>query len=94
MTDVLDTPIRTSWAMPIDYEPGNYIASFAEDKIKFNCGQYKLLIGISRGAETIDYVDKDIVLTISDVVYEQEASVINNSSGLIVDQMKILVTQI
>jgi lipopolysaccharide transport system ATP-binding protein len=94
MTDALDTPIRTSWAMPNDYEPGNYFASFTEDKIKFNCGQYKLVVGISRGAESIEYIDKDIVLTISDVVYEQEESIINNNSGLIVDQMKTLIDQI
>jgi lipopolysaccharide transport system ATP-binding protein len=94
MTDMIDTPIRTSWAMPSDYGPGNYFASFTEDKIKFNSGQYKLIVGISRGAESIEYIDKDIVLTISDVVYEQDNSIVNNKSGLIVDQMKTLIEQI
>jgi lipopolysaccharide transport system ATP-binding protein len=94
MTDVLDTPIRTSWAMPKDYEPGNYFASFTEDKIKFNTGQYKLIIGISRGSESIEYIDKDIFITISDVVYEQENSIVNNKGGLIVDQMKTSIEQI
>ena len=94
MTDMIDTPIRTSWSLPSDLEPGNFIAKFEEDKIKFNQGQYKLLIGISRGSEVIEYIDKDIILTISDVVYEQEESIVNNNSGLIVDQMKTSIEQI
>jgi lipopolysaccharide transport system ATP-binding protein len=94
MTDIIDTPIRTSWSLPNDLEPGNFVATFIENKIKFNQGQYKLIIGISRGTESIEYIDKDIILTISDVVYEQEESIINNKSGLIVDQMKTLIEQI
>jgi hypothetical protein len=35
-----------------------------------------------------------LVLTISDVVYEQEESIVNNKSGLIVDQMKTIIEQI
>jgi choline kinase len=42
----------------------------------------------------IEYIDKDIILTISDVVYEQDQSIINNKSGLIVDQMKTIIEQI
>lgn len=94
MTDMLDTPIRTSWSLPNDLQPGNFIATFTEDNIKFNQGQYKLIIGISKGSEIIEYIDIDIILTISDVVYEQEESIINNKSGLIVDQMKTIIEQI
>ncbi|WP_339921213.1 ABC transporter ATP-binding protein [uncultured Flavobacterium sp.] len=91
MTDMLDTPLRTTWSLPNDFEPGVYSATFIEDKIKFNQGQYKLIIGISRGSEVIEYIDKDVFLTISDMVYEQENSVINNKSGVIVDQMRMQV---
>jgi lipopolysaccharide transport system ATP-binding protein len=91
---MIDTPIRTTWSLPNVLEPGNFIATFTEDNIKFNQGQYKLIIGISRGSESIEYIEKDIILTISDVVYEQEESVINNKSGLIVNQMKTIIEQI
>ncbi|MFV8392953.1 ABC transporter ATP-binding protein [Flavobacterium sp. LB2P6] len=94
VTDMIDTPIRTTWSLPNVLEPGNFIATFTEDNIKFNQGQYKLIIGISRGSESIEYIEKDIILTISDVVYEQEESVINNKSGLIVNQMKTIIEQI
>ncbi|MES2796046.1 MAG: ABC transporter ATP-binding protein [Bacteroidota bacterium] len=94
MNDMIDIPIRTSWSMPNDLEPGNFVAIFTEDNIKFNQGQYKLIIGISRGSESIEYIDNDIILTISDVVYEQEKSIVNNKGGLIVDQMKTIIEQI
>jgi lipopolysaccharide transport system ATP-binding protein len=94
MTDMLDTPIRTSWSLPNDLEQGDYFATFFENKIKFNEGQYKLIIGISKGSESIEYIDKDIILKISDVVYEQEESIVNNKSGFIVDQMKTIIEQI
>ncbi|NNC50950.1 MAG: ATP-binding cassette domain-containing protein [Flaviramulus sp.] len=95
MTDMFDVPIRTTWTQPNNYEPGNYCATFIEDKIKFNQGQYKLIIGISKGAsQVIEYLDKDIFLTISDAVYQQENTIINNKSGFIVDQMKVLIEQI
>jgi len=94
MTDMNDTPIRTSWSLPNNYTPGQFVAIFTENNIKFNAGQYKLVIGISRGSEVIEYIDKDIILTISDVVYEQDQSIINNKSGLIVDQMKTIIEQI
>ena len=89
MTDKLDTPLRTTWSLPNDFDAGEYSATFIEDKIKFNQGQYKLIIGISRGSEVIEYIDKDVFLTISDVVYEQEKSIINNKSGIILDQMRM-----
>ncbi len=89
LTDKLDTPLRTTWSLPNDFDAGEYSATFIEDKIKFNQGQYKLIIGISRGSEVIEYIDKDVFLTISDVVYEQEESIINNKSGIILDQMRM-----
>jgi lipopolysaccharide transport system ATP-binding protein len=91
ISDVNDAPIRTSWSVPQDLEPGDYNASFVEEVVHFNSGQYKLIVGISRSLESIDYIDKDISLTISDVIHQQDDSVINNKSGIINNQMKIKV---
>lgn len=94
IADVNDTPIRTSWSVPQDLRTGDYIASFVEEVVHFNSGQYKLIVGLSRGLESIDYIDKDISLTISDVIHQQDDSVINNKSGFINNQMKIKVEKI
>ncbi|WP_406684237.1 ABC transporter ATP-binding protein [Seonamhaeicola sp. MEBiC1930] len=88
MTNMYDVSIRTTWSIPQDFQAGNYFVTFTEDNIKFNQGQYKLIVGISRGSEVIEYIDNDIFITISDVVYNQEASIVNNKSGIISNQMK------
>ncbi|MDI6034179.1 ABC transporter ATP-binding protein [Flavobacterium sp. LB2P84] len=94
ISDVNEVPIRTSWSVPQDLGPGDYKASFVEEVVNFNSGQYKLIIGISRGLESIDYIDKDISLTISDIIHQQDDSVINTKSGLINNQMRIKVEKI
>ena len=94
IADVNDTAIRTSWSVPQNLEPGDYKASFVEEVVHFNSGQYKLIIGISKGLESLEYIDKDISLTISDVIYKQDESIINNKSGFINNQMKIEVEKI
>ncbi|WP_369753179.1 ABC transporter ATP-binding protein [Flavobacterium sp. WC2409] len=93
ISDLNDTSIRTTWSAPLNVGPGDYIASFVEEIVHFNSGQYKLVVGISRGLQSIDYIDKDIILTISDIVHKQDESIINNKSGYINNQMKIKVEQ-
>lgn len=88
MTNMYDVSIRTTWTIPQHFDKGNYFVTFTEDNIKFNQGQYKLIVGISRGSEVIEYIDNDVFITISDVVYNQETSIINNKSGIISNQMK------
>lgn len=91
ITDIHETPISSSWSLPQKLDAGSYNAFFIEETIKFNPGKYKLLIGISRGSESIEYIDNEMYLIISDVVNELEESVVNNKSGLISNQMKIYV---
>lgn len=91
ITDIHETPISSSWSLPQKLDAGSYSAFFIEETIKFNPGKYKLLIGISRGSESIEYIDNEMYLIISDVVNELEESVVNNKSGLISNQMKIYV---
>jgi len=91
MINMFETPIRTSWNIPLILEKGKYIAVFEENKIFFAPGRYRLLIGISKGKEIIQYIDKDIWFTILDIIEEQETSVINHNSGLLINQMKMYV---
>jgi ABC-type polysaccharide/polyol phosphate transport system ATPase subunit len=89
MVDLFDTPIRTCWSESLNYEPGDYMATFLEERISFNSGQYKFLVGLSKGAESIEYLDADMFLTISEVIYAQDSRVINNRSGWLLNQMNI-----
>ncbi|NNE32931.1 MAG: ABC transporter ATP-binding protein [Winogradskyella sp.] len=88
MTDLYDVAIRTTWSLPKDLEKGKYEITFTEEYLSFNQGQYKLIIGISRGAQVIEYLDNEIFMTVSDAIYQQEKSIVNNKSGIISNQMK------
>ncbi|MBB4803661.1 lipopolysaccharide transport system ATP-binding protein [Flavobacterium nitrogenifigens] len=91
ITDIHETAISSSWSLPQTLDVGNYEAFFLEETIKFNPGRYKILIGVSRGQESIEYIDAEMFLVISDVISEQGESVVNNKGGLISNQMKIYV---
>jgi len=93
MTDIYEVSLRTTWTIPKKFKKGNYTVAFTEDNVFFNQGQYKLIVGISRGPEVIEYLDNDFFITISDAVHDQEDSVINNKSGIIANQMKALITR-
>ncbi|WJS95142.1 polysaccharide ABC transporter ATP-binding protein [Flavobacterium johnsoniae] len=89
MMDIHETPISTSWSLPQQLEVGNYTATFTEETIKFNTGQFKVLVGISRGNESLEYIDNEMFIVFSDVVEKQDETIINNKSGIIGNQMKI-----
>jgi lipopolysaccharide transport system ATP-binding protein len=86
--------IKTSWSPPQEFTPGEYIAYFVENLINLNPGTYSLNIGISKGFKTIDYIDTDIFLVISNIVFHQEESIISNNHGIINNQMKIKIKKI
>jgi len=94
ITDIHDSPISTSWSLPQELKKGNYSATFFEDTIKFNTGQYKLLIGISRGNEVIEYIDNSLFVIFSDVINQQDESIVNNKSGIIINQMLVKIDRI
>jgi lipopolysaccharide transport system ATP-binding protein len=91
MIDKYETPVRTSWNTPTDFEAGKYIAVFTEEKIKFSAGRYRLLVGISKGLQTIQYIDNNLWFTISDVIENQDASVVRNDNGILLNQMTMYV---
>lgn len=93
MVNSFETPIRTCWNLPRDFAPGNYKACFEEDKIVFTPGRYRLLVGLSIGNITIQYLDKDMFMHISDAVEHQDNSVIQNTNGVLLNQMKMYVEQ-
>ncbi len=94
MVNSFETPIRTCWNLPRDLAPGNYRAGFEEDNIVFTPGRYRLLVGLSIGNITIQYLDKDMFMHISDAVEHQDNSVIQNTNGVLLNQMKMYVEQV
>ncbi len=89
ITDVHDYPIATTWSLPQNLENGEYTVVFTEELINYNSGNYKIIVGISEGVHSIDYIDNEVLLLFSDVIDTQDESIINNKSGLINNQMRV-----
>jgi lipopolysaccharide transport system ATP-binding protein len=93
MQDMQDLPLRTSWSLAEDRENGQYIISFIERNIDFNTGQYKLVIGLSKGSESIQYIDQDVFISFSDIIDSQDMTVLSNKNGLINNPMEVIVIE-
>ncbi|MHB8260643.1 MAG: ABC transporter ATP-binding protein [Bacteroidia bacterium] len=91
MINSFEIPIRTCWNLPQDILPGNYTATFIEEQITFTPGRYRLLVGLSMGSIVIQYLDKEMYMTISDVIENQEDSVLQNTNGILLNQMRMYV---
>ena len=93
ISDIHEYPICTTWSTPLDLEAENYRAFFTEENLKFNPGRYKLIIGISEGTNSIDYIDNEVTITFSDVIEFQSESIVNYKSGFLNNQMAILINK-
>jgi lipopolysaccharide transport system ATP-binding protein len=93
ITDVHDYPIATTWSLPQNLEIGHYTVVFTEKLINYNTGNYKIVVGLSEGLQSIDYIDNHVAILFSDVVDKQDDSVINNKSGLLNNQMVVEITK-
>lgn len=91
ISDMMGVSVMTSWSPPQNFESGNYRAYFVEEIVNLNVGKYKLHIGLSTGNQIIEYIDQDVFLIMSEVIFEQDDSVKTNANGIIINQMKILI---
>jgi lipopolysaccharide transport system ATP-binding protein len=94
MMNNFDIPVRTSWNLPIDVTQGIYEAVFLEDQIIFSSGDYRILVGLSSGNNSIQYLDEEMIISFSSISEKILKSVIKNDNGILLNQMKMNVTKI
>lgn len=85
-----DQPIRTSWSLPTDMQPGEYEMIFDNSDIMLTTGIYKLVIGLSSNERAFQYTDDLVTVNISDAgeaAFNQR--IVNTQSGLILNPMNI-----
>jgi lipopolysaccharide transport system ATP-binding protein len=83
-----DLPIVTSWSRPETLKEGQNAITFSVDDLYLTPGIYKIVIGLSRGNEVLDYNDNNIYFNVSDVVrMEGGDRIVNTKSGILVNQM-------
>jgi lipopolysaccharide transport system ATP-binding protein len=89
MVNNYETPVRNSWNRAGRLTPGIYKAVFIEDKVMLASGGYRLIVGLSIGKHSIQYIDDNINFTITNVVENPDEALINNSNAIFVNQMEM-----
>ena len=94
MLSILGTSIRTVWQAPQKLGPGRYTATFIEDTLLFSSGTYKLLVGITERGQSLQYIDENILLTISNAIWSDTVSVIDTTNGFVLNPMKMKIKEV
>jgi len=91
ITTVTDIPINTTWSEPLNLDAGDYELSFCASDILFQKGIYKVILGISRGPESIYYEDDflqfEVMLTSKNV--NGNLVKVDGTTGIILNQLDI-----
>jgi hypothetical protein len=93
INDIYDTAIRTTWSNPEVLDAGLYVATFIEDHTILAPGRYKLIIGLSKERNNIHYLDTNLFLNISDVIYQMKGTLYSNKAGFIMNPMKVIIEE-
>jgi lipopolysaccharide transport system ATP-binding protein len=72
------TSVQTAWAVPHDLAPGNYEATFDQDRVSIAAGTYQLLIGLSAADRTLQQFEAVRV----DVIGEGAVGYFPRTSGV------------
>jgi lipopolysaccharide transport system ATP-binding protein len=92
MLTIFGTPVRTVWQKPLDLPNGRYRATFIEDSILFASGMYKLLIGLTERGQSLQYIDNNIIFNISNAIWENPVNAIDTTNGILLNTMKMNVS--
>jgi lipopolysaccharide transport system ATP-binding protein len=94
MLNDLEMPVRSSWSQPFDLEKGSYEVYFEESEILFSPGKYRILLSLSHGRISIQYIETDLYLTISNTYENIDSRIIETQNGIILNQMSTSVQKI
>jgi lipopolysaccharide transport system ATP-binding protein len=80
-------PVLTNWTKPENFKAGLTNVEFVFEHIYLTPGIYKLILGISRGTESVDYIANVAHFNVSDIINMPHAQrLVNTSSGLLLNQ--------
>jgi lipopolysaccharide transport system ATP-binding protein len=90
----LGLPLMTSWSSKIDIDEGVYEVIFEQSEIIISTGVYSLTIGLSSFKRTFQYLESVMNFSISEISYINDDRVINTKSGLLINQMDVVINKI
>lgn len=90
ISTMLDIPIITTWTPPQNLKPGKYAIRFSCNSMHFQKGNYKTVVGISKGKESLYYNDSDIQFEVALVQKEINENLIkvDGTTGILVNQLQ------
>ncbi len=89
MLTIFGAAVRTVWQIPQKLDIGSYQATFIEDCVWFSTGSYKLLVGLSERGQSVQYIDDNVLFSISDAVWEKSSNIVDTSNGILLNPMKM-----
>ncbi|NDW09797.1 polysaccharide ABC transporter ATP-binding protein [Dysgonomonas sp. 520] len=87
----LDTPISTTWSEPQNLPKGTYTISFENDSLFLQKGNFKLIVGISKGNESLFYNDSSLEFSIDLISKTSNDNLIkiDGTTGLLMNQFNV-----
>ncbi|MCU0360593.1 MAG: ABC transporter ATP-binding protein [Bacteroidia bacterium] len=83
-----ELPILTTWTSAENFKTGTNTLVFSFENIYLTPGLYKIVLGISRGNEVLDYNTSTVFFNVSDVIHIPNAQrLLNTNSGLLMNQL-------
>jgi lipopolysaccharide transport system ATP-binding protein len=85
----LEVPITTSWQEPMTLQPGTYCTEFKQNEVIYATGRYRIVVGLSIGAKSLQYLEDAIDLNIVPIIENVEETVVRYDSaiGAILNQL-------
>ncbi|MBL7932748.1 MAG: ABC transporter ATP-binding protein [Bacteroidia bacterium] len=83
-----ELPLITTWSNPENFSAGSHELVFTLKDLFLVPGVYKIIVGISRGGESLDYNPNWVYITISDVNHMLDRQrLVNTASALVLNQL-------
>lgn len=89
----LEVAINTSWSNGSDFKPGNYEALFTNKDIALAPGRYNFVVGLSSNHRPFYYHENATSIHITSFLNNNETQVINTHSGIILNQLNVLISR-
>jgi lipopolysaccharide transport system ATP-binding protein len=96
LTTITNSPIFSSWSESLNLQRGDYEIEFISDKIFLQAGFYKLLLGLTKGKESLyysqDFMQFEVVMLSKK--FDKNLVKVDGTTGIIINQMTSSLTKV
>ncbi|HSC54398.1 MAG TPA: ABC transporter ATP-binding protein [Phnomibacter sp.] len=93
IVDSYDISINTTWSPPRKIKPGVYIFEYHENNLLYTPGNYRVVIGLSRGTKAFQFIEDALSFVIESITEEVANGILmpQRASGIVLNQMEVIV---